>query len=175
MSRASFHSLVLIAGVLVPALSPRASFGQTEASANYYDPQGSVQVGLTGGGSFSSDFNYGIIGASVGYAVFTGVVPGLRGAGFFGDLTGGEIAGTLTLTPPIVFPVVPFVMGEIGHAWQNFNDQSFRGLLAGGGGGIHLGQPTDRFTVRAGVIYRYYDLAGGQGYISPILSAGIRF
>lgn len=139
------------------------------------DPQGSVLVGVSGGASLSDGFNYGTVGAQVGYAVVHGVVPGVRGNVFFGDLTGGELAATLWLTPPIAFAVVPFAVGEIGYAWQNFNDQSFDGALFGVGGGLHFGEPSDRFNLRAGVIYRYYDIAGGDGYISPLVIASFRF
>lgn len=145
------------------------------SSDGLHDPRGSVEVGLSGGGSFGENFSYGVIGASVGYAVLTGVVPGVRGAVFFGDLTGGEVAGTATLTPPVRWPVVPFVIGEVGHAWQEFGASSDSGVLLGVGGGVHLGRPGDRIALRGGLIYRYYDLFSGQSYIAPIVSLGIRF
>lgn len=143
--------------------------------AQLHDPRGSLIVGVSGGGSFSSGFNYGIVGAHVGYAVLTGVVPGVRGAVFFGDLTGGETAAMVWLTPPLALPVVPFAVGEIGYAWQNYPTANFDGALFGAGAGVHLGQPQDRFNMRAGVIYRYYDLGGGFDYWSPILMLSFRF
>jgi len=143
--------------------------------ARLRDPQGSVLVGVTGGASFSSEFSYGTIGAHAGYAVLTGVVPGIRGNIFFGDLSGGELAATAWLTPPLAFPVVPFAVGELGWAWQSFSNQSFNGALLGVGGGLHFGEPTDRFNLRAGVIYRYYDIQGGTDYWSPLIIAMFRF
>lgn len=139
------------------------------------DPEGSILVGVSGGGQFSDEFNYGTVGLSFGYAVIDGVVPGVRGNIFFGDLTGGELAATLWLTPPLRGPVVPFVVGEFGHAWQNFNDVELTGLLYGAGAGLHLGSPGDSITARAGLIYRYYDIGNGQSAFSPIISFGFRF
>lgn len=139
------------------------------------DPQGSILVGLTGGASFSSRFTYGAVGLQAGYAVLTGVVPGVRGTVFFGDLTGGELAGTLWLTPPIDFVVVPFAVGEVGYVWRNFDGFSQQGPLYGAGGGIHFGQPGDLFNLRAGLIYRYLDVEPGEGTISPLVVASLRF
>lgn len=119
--------------------------------------------------------NYFSVGASLGYAVVNGVVPGIRGAVFFGDLTGGELAATLWLTPPVEWPVVPFAVGEFGHAWQTVSDVEQTGLLYGGGAGLHLGSPADSIAVRAGVMYRYYDIGDGQGTFSPIISFAFRF
>jgi hypothetical protein len=138
-----------------------------------HDPRGTVLLGVSGGASFSSNFNYGIVGAHVGYAALTGVMPGVRGAVFFGDLTGGEFAGMLWLTPPLALPVVPFAVGEIGYASQSPPDAD--GMLFGAGAGLHLGEPQARFNMRAGFIYRYYDLGGGFDTWNPILMLSLRF
>jgi hypothetical protein len=147
---------------------------QKRRRAQLRDPQGSVLVGVTGGASFSSNFNYGTLGAHVGYAVLNGVVPGIRGAFFFGDLTGGEFAGTLWLTPPLALPIVPFAVGEIGYASQSYRNITVDGALYGAGGGLHFGSPADRFNLRAGVIYRYYD-GDDSDYWSPLLVFSFRF
>lgn len=162
------RSALLLAGVIAAATA-------SEAVGGVHDPEGSVVVGLSGGASFGSELSYGSAGVFAGYAVLDGLVPGARGMVLFGDLSGGEVASTLWWTPPIEAPVVPFVLGEIGYAWQSAFDRDLEGPLYGVGGGIHLGEATAQFNLRAGVVYRYYDLGAGDGYLSPLLIAGFRF
>ncbi len=139
------------------------------------DPQGTILIGISGGVSTQSDTTFGSVGGHVGYAVITGIVPGVRGNGFFGDLTGGEVAGTLWLTPPLDFSVVPFAIGEIGYTWRELDGASSNGAIYGAGGGLHFGRPTSAWSVRAGVVYRYYDFEGdGQGFFSPLVAASFR-
>jgi len=170
----TFALSIALLGLLL-GVAPDARAAADGVNPNLRDPRGSVIVGVTGGGSFSSNFSYGVIGAHVGYAVLTGVVPGARGAVFFGDLSGGEGAATLWLTPPLELPIVPFLVGEIGYASQSFSGESFSGALFGAGGGVHLGEPQQRFNARVGLIYRYYDLGGGFDYFSPIVMLSFRF
>jgi len=93
-------------------------------------------------------------GLGLGYAVITGIVPGVRGQVLAGDgPVGGEAAGTLTLTPPISLYLVPFGLGEVGYRW----DGDFTGFMWGAGGGLYIGEPTDRFAIQAGYIYREID------------------
>ncbi len=154
-----------------PRVEPRVA----NRVSNLRDPQGSLLVGITGGATFASGVQFGTVGVHVGYAVLTGVVPGIRGNVFFGGLSGGQVVGTLWLTPPINLVVVPFGVAEAGYVWQNINDQPSNGAVYGVGGGVHLGRPTDRLAVRAGVIYRYFNIDGGEGYISPIIIGSLRF
>jgi hypothetical protein len=165
---------LLFAAALL-ARAPPASAEEEEAPRRLRDPQGSVLLGLTGGLALSSDFTYGSVGAQAGYAIFDGVVPGLRGNIFFGDVGGGEAAATLWLTPPIDFVVVPFVAGELGYAARELDDDTaFDGAMYGLGGGVHLGRADEPFALRAGVIYRYYDFGAGDGTISPLVVASLR-
>ena len=154
-----------------PRVQPRSS---ARGVSPYRDAQGQVLFGVNGGYAFGNGAQFGSAGIHVGYAVVTGVVPGIRANVFFGDLSGGQVVGTLWLTPPLAYVVVPFGVGEVGYVWQNLDGISSNGMLYGVGGGLHLGRPTDRLGLRAGVIYRVFD-AGGDGYFSPLAVASFRF
>ncbi len=137
------------------------------------NPQGSVVVqGLagmsSGGGQFSA-----LIGLGLGYAIFTGVVPGIRGALFLGDVFGGEILATATLSPPLEGSVVPFVSGEVGHRWES----GLRGLIYGVGGGLFLGDPAGSYGLQLGVMYRVWEWGGPEPLRSlwPIAGLSLRF
>lgn len=137
------------------------------------NPQGSVVVqGLAGmsagGGQFTA-----LIGLGVGYAVFTGVVPGVRGALFLGDVFGGELLGNLTLSPPLAGSLVPFVAAEGGYRWE----AGLRGPMYGVGGGLFLGDPTGPFGLQIGVMYRVWDYGGAEPLRVwwPIAGLSVRF
>jgi hypothetical protein len=116
------------------------------------NPAGAWIVGGTIGVAVGDGGTAFVFGASVGYAVFTGVVPGLRGVVVAGRGIGGELAGTLTLTPPFSWPILPFAIAEGGHRW----DPDGRGWIYGGGGGIYIGSPASRFGLQLGWIFRRY-------------------
>jgi hypothetical protein len=123
----------------------------------YRNPSGSWIVGGALGvatGGAGTVFGFGV---SVGYAVITGVVPGVRGVLIAGRGIGGELAATLTLTPPLDWPIVPFAAGEGGHRW----DRDGRGWIYGGGGGVYLGAPSRSFGLQLGWMFRRYAVEGG--------------
>jgi len=153
--------LVALALLLLPAAA------SAQSTRPVHDPQGSVHLGLTLGGTFASNRSAVAVGAQVGYAFIDGLVPGVRGLGFFGDFSGGEVAGFTFYTPPVGWPVVPYVVAEVGGRWESFDSASFSGLLAGGGGGLHLGAPGSRFNARAGVVYNRWFTAGGIDLVRP--------
>ncbi|MEM1025467.1 MAG: hypothetical protein AAGD10_13365 [Myxococcota bacterium] len=153
-----------LATALVCLLASPASARSTRP---VHDPQGSVHLGLTLGGSFSSNRSAVAVGAQVGYAFIDGLVPGVRGLGFFGDFSGGEVAGFTVYTPPVSWPVVPYVVAEVGGRWESIDGADFSGVLAGGGGGLHLGAPGSRFSTRAGVVYNRWFTSGGVDIIRP--------
>lgn len=138
-----------------------------------HDPQGSLPasgvLGLAGGSGGASL----VIGAGIGYAVFSGVVPGLRGLVVLGSRTGGELAFTLSLTPPFGWSVVPFVVGEAGHRWLD----GTQGWIVGVGGGAHIGRPEAVVGVRVGWIWRRYLIKGGPAVdaSAPIIAVQFRF
>jgi len=113
------------------------------------------------------------VGAGVGYAVITGVLPGVRGTVIINeDRVAGELATTLTLTPPITFFVTPFAYGELGRRF----DISGAWMVAGGPG-VYVGDPRDTFVLQVGWIFRRYffenDLElDGSG---PLVSIAVRF
>ena len=154
-----------------PRIRPRAS---ARGVSPYRDAQGQILFGLNGGYGFGNGVQFGSAGVHFGYAVLTGVVPGVRANVFFGGLSGGQVVGTLWLTPPVSFAVVPFAVGEIGYVWQDIGGVTSNGTLFGVGGGLHLGRPTDRLGIRAGAIYRVFN-ADGDGYFSPLAVASFRF
>jgi len=131
--------------------------GACVAQPEYRNPAGSVILGGSIGvatGDLETAFNLGV---SIGYAVVTGIVPSLRGVLIAGDGVGGELAATLTLSPPIDWPVVPFAVAEGGHRWERYE----RGWIFGGGGGVLIGWPTRRMSLQLGWIVRRYGIAEG--------------
>lgn len=149
--------------------------GQPRLTSNskLRNPQGSVVVqGLAGMSSSEKQFS-ALIGLGVGYAIFTGVVPGVRGALFLGDVFGGEILATATLSPPLEGSVVPFVVGEVGHRWQS----ELGGLIYGVGGGFFLGDPAGNYGLQLGVVYRIWEWGGPEPIRSfaPIVGLSLRF
>ncbi len=119
------------------------------------NPAGSLVLG--GGlavrvGKAGAAFGFGV---SLGYAVVTGVVPGVRGVLIAGEGVGAELAATLTLTPPFDWPVLPFAVAEGGHRW----DPGGRGWIYGGGGGVSFGSA--RLGVQTGWILRRYEIEDG--------------
>ncbi len=163
------HWKIVAALSLLTGLS--ASTARAEAP-EYHNPQGSFLLGLSGGASFSRNASVFAIGASTGYAVFHGVVPGVRGVVFFGDYAAGETAGTLLLTPPLGWVAVPFVGTEVGYRWEPALD----GPLLGVGVGLFVGRPDDSVNVQAGWMFRrfWHDL-GSADISGPVISLSIRF
>lgn len=137
-----------------------------------HNPQGSFLLGLSGGASFSRNASVYAIGASAGYAVYHGVVPGARGVVFFGSYEAGETAATLLLTPPLGWVAVPFVGTEAGYRWEPQLD----GPLLGVGFGLFVGRPRDSVNVQAGWMFRrfWHDL-GSADISGPVISLSIRF
>lgn len=141
------------------------------ASAQVHDPKGSVIVGGSLGVISGRDQVSVAVGLNGGYAVLDGLVPGVRGMGFFGDITGGELAGRVSYTPPIPGPVAPFVVAEAGNRWEG----SFSGALLGGGGGFHLGRPDSKVGFRAGLVYNRWFVLDGIDLVRPMIQVSVRF
>ncbi len=147
-----------------------------KAQQEYFDARGTLEVGLQLGGSTvrrgdSSEFAFNL-GLSVSYAPILGIVPGARGTAYMGGLTGGEVVGTLRLTPPIKFVIVPYINGEAGwRSWDGFGD----GGLFGVGGGLHLGNPAGAFKSRIGYIYRYFNAEPGFDEHAIVFGVGFGF
>ena len=151
-----------------PRVAPKA-----DASARgLRDPQGEILFGINGGYTVGNGVQFGSAGVHFGYAALTGVVPGVRANLFFGDVTGGQVVGTLWLTPPFALTVVPFGVGEVGYVWQTIDSESTNGVLYGVGGGLHVGRPYDSLSLRIGAIYRVFN--DGDGYFSPLVLASFR-
>ena len=154
-------AVVLLASALL-AQAETATIAE-EPPNEYRNPSGAWIVGGTIGAAVGGSGTVFVFGVSVGYAVFTGVVPGVRGVLIAGRGIGGELAATLTLTPPFAWPVLPFVVGEGGYRW----DRDVRGFIYGGGGGLYIGAPTNRFGLQLGWIFRRYAIEDG-----PTVNAG---
>ena len=152
--------MVVIAVVLLSsALLAQVDTGTIaeEPPPEYRNPTGSWIAGGTVGVSVGDGGTVFVLGLSVGYAVITGVVPGVRGVLLVGRGIGGELAGTLTLTPPLAWPVLPFAVGEGGYRW----DRDAHGFIYGGGGGLYISGPTNRFGLQVGWIFRRYAIRNG--------------
>jgi hypothetical protein len=136
------------------------------------NPQGALLVNGVGGLVTGGGGTAGVIGVGVGYAVVTGIVPGIRGLLIFGDIFGGEVSGTLTLTPPFEGAVTPYAIGEVGHRWE----AEARGVIYGAGGGLYLGDPRAMFSLQLGAIYRIWDTQLGRVKgLSPVIGVSVRF
>lgn len=153
-----------------PAEEPQSS--APEEPQKYRNPQGSLVVGGAVGIAVGDGKTAVAIGLSVGYAVFTGVLPALRGVLIIDQKVGGELAATLTLTPPLSFVLVPFAHGEVGRRWDGFGEA----WLYGGGGGVMLGDPASKLGVELGWVFRRYAYekvsVDGSG---PLIAISIRF
>lgn len=153
-----------------PAEEPQSS--APEEPQKYRNPQGSLVVGGAVGIAVGDGKTAVAIGLSVGYAVFTGVLPALRGVLIIDQKVGGELAATLTLTPPLSFVLVPFAHGEVGRRWDGFGEA----WLYGGGGGVMLGDPASKLGVQLGWVFRRYAYekvsVDGSG---PLIAISIRF
>ena len=139
-----------------------------------WNAQGTTRVaGHFGFGSNGYAEDSFFLGAGVGYAVLTGVMPGARGQLIFGNGLGEEIAVNLTLTPPFVLPITPFAIGEFGRRW----DAGFEGWLYGGGGGFFVGKPSSSFALQVGWMVRRFDIknVGKFDTNGPILATTVRF
>ncbi|MCK6545658.1 hypothetical protein L6R52_07295 [Myxococcota bacterium] len=123
----------------------------------YHNQRGSVIAGGTVG--ISKD-QYGTRyagGLSLGYAFVTGVVPSVRGLiSKSGDHVGGEIAATLTLSPPLSISFVPFAMGEVGRLFSG----GASAWMYAGGGGLYLGSPEDGSALQIGYLFRRITFEG---------------
>lgn len=138
----------------------------------YRNPSGSISLNAVGGVAVGDRTSI-ILGAGVGYAVLTGVLPGVRGLLIAGNGVGGELATTLTLTPPIPGSFTPFVVGELGRRW----DPDVAAWMAGVGGGVYLGEPASSVNLQLGYIHRWFFLPGGgtQTLGAPIVGIAVRF
>jgi hypothetical protein len=141
--------------------------------ADYRNPQGSfLSAFLFFIGHDSQTGTFVAFGLGLGYAVITGVVPGVRGELLYSDGFGAEVAGTLTLTPPLSWSLTPFLIGEAG---LHFEDGR-QGWLYGGGAGVYLGDPTSRIAVQLGYVWRaiVYENEKQDGS-GPLLAIAYRF
>lgn len=122
----------------------------------YRNPQGSVPISgnlSLSTGPLGTRF---AVGLGIGYAVLTGVVPGVRGLLITGDGVGGEAAATLTLTPPLSINWTPFLLGEVGRRFEPGGS----GWLYGAGAGVFIGDPGGSASIQVGWMLRRYDFNG---------------
>jgi hypothetical protein len=132
-------------------------FRAGDPAPSLWNPTGSIVLGGGVGGTAGRSGTHFVLGASFGYAVISGVVPGARGAIIAGDGFGAELAATLMVTPPLPWAVVPFAAGEAGFRW-NRDD---RGPFYGGGGGLLIGAPEVRVGIQLGWTFRRYHRQDG--------------
>ena len=141
------------------------------AASPYRNPEGSLLLSVVLGAGVGSAGTRFVGGAGVGYAVLTGVVPGVRGlvlAGGGGGV-GGELAGTLTLSPPMASYITPFVLGEAGRRWQSGPN----GWIYGAGAGVFIGEPWATLQLQVGWIWRWLDIDGGPTLTASAPLVGI--
>ncbi len=156
-----------------PGSAPRA-YDETEYAdppSPYRNPQGTIAASGILGAGIGSTTTF-IIGAGFGYAVFTGVLPGVRAQLIAGDFVGGEVAGTLTLTPPLPGTFTPFVIGEVGRRFVEDLSAWFYGV----GGGVYLGEPSATVNLQIGYVHRWFVFQGGTYDVgAPLIGVSMRF
>lgn len=165
-----------------PGSEPRTSSGEDESAENpppqeveppspYRNPAGSVQISGAVSVAVGNEQTVFGLGIGVGYAVITGVVPGFRALLLVGgDEVAGELATTLTLTPPLATYLVPFVLGEVGRRFDGLGGA----WLFGAGGGVYLGEPQAGFGLQLGWIFRKYVYESGSiSGNGPIIAVSI--
>jgi hypothetical protein len=158
--RASITALTLtcVAWFAMPVHAQEPGEARDEASVSseppksYHNPRGSFVLSPAFGVAVGSQTTAVAVGVGVGYAVLTGVLPGLRGVMIFGDGVAAELSTNLTLTPPLDFYLVPFLYGELGRRF----DEAGGAWLYAGGGGLYVGEPAAPFGVQVGWIFRRY-------------------
>ncbi|MFO0726198.1 MAG: hypothetical protein U1E65_20610 [Myxococcota bacterium] len=143
-----------------------------EDPPRYRNPQGSLVLGGGIGIAVGDGKTTVAVGLSAGYAVFTGVVPALRGTVIFAEKMGGELAATLTLTPPINFFIVPALHGEVGRRWDGFG----QAWLYGGGPAVYLGEADSALGLEVGWVFRRYSYDAGVAVdgSGPLISLSVR-
>ena len=138
------------------------------------NPQGSqsLGLGLGGGGGGNTPLTIAV-GGHFGYAVLTGVVPGVRGLVIWSEAVATELAATLTLTPPFESYVVPFAALELGGRF----DPIGTGLMYGAGAGVYLGRPRAAFALQLGYMYRMISYGENQVFDAsrPTISVSLQF
>lgn len=160
--------LILILTLLSPAF---ALAEEAEEAPAYHNPRGAIVANLLVGVAVGGNSTQVAFGAGVGYAVLTGVLPGLRGMMIVGDSVAGEVAATLTLTPPLSFFLVPFAYGEVGRRFD-----ALGAWMLAGGPGLYVGDPRDTIVLQGGWIFRryFYENVGLDGS-GPLISLSIKF
>lgn len=124
-----------------------------ESAPTYHNPTGSFVIRPELRITVADDHTSVGIGAGVGYAVITGVLPGARGMVIIDDgQVGGELGLNLTLTPPLDFYLVPFAYGELGRRFDSFGGA----WIYAGGGGLYIGEPASPLGLQLGWIFRRY-------------------
>ncbi len=124
-----------------------------ESEPRYHNPTGSLVIRPELRITVANDRTVVGIGAGVGYAVITGVLPGARGMVIIDDGSiGGEVGLNLTLTPPLDFYLVPFAYGEVGRRFDSFGGA----WMLAGGGGLYIGEPASPLGLQLGWIFRRY-------------------
>jgi hypothetical protein len=141
---------------------------------SYRYPEGSFSVsgglGVVSSSSQGTVFEFGL---GLGYAVLTGVVPGIRGELVTTSQIAGEVAVGLTLTPPLALSFVPFGLAEVGQRWDMYGSAHLYGF----GAGIILGEPESHFGVQLGWAWHRYDYGGLIGTVDtngPLIGLAVR-
>ena len=113
--------------------------------------QGSLLVGLGLGASIGQNTPVSIaVGGHLGYAVFDGVVPGVRVLTLWSEAVATELAATLTLSPPWKTYIVPYLGTEVGGRFDPIGN----GFMYGVGAGVYLGRVTANYSLKIGYMYR---------------------
>lgn len=145
------------------------------APHDYRHPSGSVIASFLvwGGYNTATGSTEIAFGLAFGYALLTGVVPGIRGELLYRDGIGAQVAATMTLTPPLTWSVTPFALGEVGLDFE----QDRSGTFYGAGGGAFVGDPAGHVAVQIGWIWRrliFKNAPDGDGS-GPIIGLTYRF
>ena len=148
--RAWFHHFVYACLFNLCALiGSNPTYAQSTPKAR--NAQGSLLVGLGLGASLGGDAPVSIgVGGHLGYAIFDGIVPGVRVLTLWSEAVAMELAATITLSPPWKTYVVPYLDAEVGGRF----DPIGKGFMYGAGAGFYLGRVTANYSLKIGYMYR---------------------
>lgn len=142
-----------------------------DAPSPYRNPRGTIAASGILGVGVGSNTTF-VVGAGVGYAFVTGILVGARGQVIAGDLVGGELAGTLTLTPPLPGTFTPFLLGEFGRRFVD----DFSAWFYGVGAGVYLGDPSASVNIQLGYVHRWFVYGSGTVDVgAPLVGISMRF
>lgn len=114
-----------------------------------------------------------IVGGNVGYAVLDGVLPAVGVLAGVDSNPSVYVNTSITLTPPVRWPLTPFALGEAGRSFGGF----LPGWRYGGGVGVYIGPSSASIGLQLGYRWLRYEPNEGRGQTvgAPFINLPITF